>query len=195
MKIWLPGLLTLVLAGSALAAWPQATAVFNRNGRIPLGIESLRARPAGGTFYVVASAENPEFASMYRAKDRNGHDALFDANRTQVKFYPRHVEFRVTASSREKLVREPPFEVRENIKLDQLFTHISFRLKVFHGLDARYIEPGDVEEIGVPKSIAYNERIYRVGFDLGNLPITDRVVMEVLTPNGDRLCKFHLDLY
>jgi len=31
-------------------------------------------------------------------------------------------------------------------------------------------------------------------FDLGNVPIEDRVVLEVLAPSGERLCKFHLDL-
>jgi hypothetical protein len=40
----------------------------------------------------------------------------------------------------------------------------------------------------------YDERIYRIGFDMGKIPIQDRVVMEVLTPTGQRLCKFHLDL-
>jgi hypothetical protein len=43
--------------------------------------------------------------------------------------------------------------------------------------------------------VPYNERIYRIGFDLGKVPIDDRVVMEVISPTGERLCKFHLDLF
>jgi hypothetical protein len=46
----------------------------------------------------------------------------------------------------------------------------------------------------MPRHVPYNERIYRIGFQIGKVPIEDRVVMEVFSPSGERLCKFHLDL-
>ena len=46
----------------------------------------------------------------------------------------------------------------------------------------------------MPPDIPYDERVYQISFDIGRIPITDRVVLEVLSPSGERLCKFHLDL-
>jgi hypothetical protein len=48
--------------------------------------------------------------------------------------------------------------------------------------------------IGVPADIAYKERIYRVSVNLPRVPMSDRVVLEVFAPDGERICKFHLDL-
>ena len=194
MKIWVLGIVSTVLAASSMAA-PRAGALFNVNGRIPLGIESLRAQPDGVPFHLVASADNPAFIGMYSTRDKNGRRALYNADKTRVEFYPRRVIFRVTATSRGKLYDDPPFDVQESMSLNRLFTRIRFRLKVFHGLNYRYIPPLSVEVVGMPQSIDYNERIYRIGFDLKNVPISDRVVMEVIRPDGSRLCKFHLDLY
>jgi hypothetical protein len=65
---------------------------------------------------------------------------------------------------------------------------------VFHGLRQTIVEPAAVKMIGVPDDMPYDERIYRVAFDLGDVSLDDRIVLEVLTPSGERLCKFHLDL-
>jgi hypothetical protein len=194
LKIWVLGIVSLVLAVPSMAA-PRRRALYNMSGRIPLGVESLRAQPARVPFYLMASADNPAFIGMYRAKDKNGRKALFNADNTKVKFYPRHVTFRIMATARGKLYDDPPFDVHEGVKLDRLFTHIHFRLKVFHGLFYQYIQPTSVKEVGMPESIDYNERVYRIVFDLNKLPISDRVVIEVIQPDGSRLCKFHLDLY
>jgi hypothetical protein len=48
--------------------------------------------------------------------------------------------------------------------------------------------------IGVPSDISYDERIYRVTFNLNQMPITDRFVLEVRSPEGNRMAKFHFDL-
>lgn len=100
----------------------------------------------------------------------------------------------MTASSREKILDDYPFAIKEKLDTDDLFTRLHFRLKVFHGVEYRYIPPSFVELVGLPNDVRYNERIYRMGFELAKVPIEDRIVIEVLSPNGDRLCKFHLDL-
>jgi hypothetical protein len=61
-------------------------------------------------------------------------------------------------------------------------------------LQMREIQPDSVEMIGVPADIAYDERIYRVRFNVDQLPVTDRCVLEVLLPDGERLTRFHFDL-
>jgi hypothetical protein len=172
----------------------QLGPLYAANGRIPLGIESFRLEPAGSSFYLLASVENPEFDGLYRRGDRNQRARLFDANDKPVLFYPSRLQFRLTASSREKLIDDHPFDTRAKIALDDLITKLQFRVKVFHALEYRYIKPTYIENVGVPKEVPYNERIYRIGFDLGKVPIDDRVVMEVISPTGERLCKFHLDL-
>jgi hypothetical protein len=172
----------------------QTMPVYSINGRIPLGIESFRLQPAGQPFYLIASVENPEFQGLYRASDRNGRDRLFDSSDKRVLLYPTRVQFRLTASTREKLLGDKPFDTHEKIAMDDLLEKLQFRVKVFHALEYRYIKPAFIENVGVPKDVPYNERIYRIGFDLGKIPIEDRVVMEVISPDGQRLCKFHLDL-
>lgn len=172
----------------------QAGPLYSANGRIPLGIESFRLEPAGQPFYLMASAENPEFNGLYRHAAGNERQRLFDADDKPVLFYPSRVQFRLTASSREKLIDIRPFATHAKLSLDDLITRLQFRVKVFHALEYRYIKPAYIENMGVPKDVPYNERIYSIGFDLGKVPIDDRIVMEVISPTGERLCKFHLDL-
>lgn len=163
------------------------------NGRIPLGIESFRLEPGKQDFYLIASAESPTFAGMQRVVEGT-KDRLVTTNGKKVDFYPERVEFRVTASGRERILDDRPFETTDDISLNELFVKLRFRIKVFHGLEARHIEPAYFEDIGMPRDVPYDERIYRIGFNLGKIPIEDRVVMEVFSPAGARLCKFHLDL-
>jgi hypothetical protein len=163
------------------------------NGRIPLGIESFRLLPAKGDFYLMASAEDSGFIGMTRIMG-NEKGELVSSTGQKVKFYPEKIQFRLTASARERMIEERPFDATEKIGLEDLLTKLRFRLKIFHGLDARSIEPAFVDDIGMPKNVPYDERIYRIGFKLGKVPIEDRVVMEVYSPSGERLCKFHLDL-
>ncbi|MGZ4814500.1 MAG: hypothetical protein ACXVZV_03770 [Terriglobales bacterium] len=191
MKIFLPAILALCVVGSTAA---QTSHVFSVNGRIPLGIESFRLQPSGHEFYLMASAENPSFDGLYRTVDRKGHVRLFGPENEPVTFYPNRVQFRLTASAKEKLIEDRPYDTRAKLPVGDLLRQLRFRIKVFHALDYRYIKPTFVEDIGLPDSVPYDERIYRIGFDLGKIPIDDRIVMEVFSPTGERLCKFHLDL-
>jgi hypothetical protein len=184
----------IVVLALAIASGAQSGPLYNLNGRIPLGIESFKLEPAGQSFYLIASVENPAFVELYRVAGRNGRERLFDSSGKPVISYPSRMQFRVTASSREKLIDDHPFDTHVKIALADLITKLQFRLKVFHALEYRYIKPSFIENVGVPKDVPYNERIYRIGFDLGKIPIEDRVVMEVISPTGERLCKFHLDL-
>ena len=38
------------------------------------------------------------------------------------------------------------------------------------------------------------ERVYRINFNLDQIPVTNRFVLEILSPEGERLTRFHFDL-
>jgi hypothetical protein len=44
--------------------------------------------------------------------------------------------------------------------------------------------------IGVPADVPSDERIYRITLNNVRLPITDRLVVEILTPQGEVLTHF-----
>jgi hypothetical protein len=189
--------LLAVLLLSSLVTYPIGAEVrrvpVSINGRIPLGIESFRLEPSNNEFYLIASAEQRDFVGLQRVTDGD-KDRLVLRNGKQMTFYPEQVQFRLTASARERLVEEHPFPTKSSVSLPDFFIKLRFRLKVFHGLEYRYVQPSYVDDIGMPRDVPYDERIYRIGFNVGKVPIEDRVVMEVLSPTGERLCKFHLDL-
>ena len=109
--------------------------------------------------------------------------------------FPSRIEFRVTATSRveSNTTGDTPFPINAG-DLEPLLRSLRFRLKVFDGLHAASFSPAAVKMIGVPDDVPYNERVYRVAFDIGSVPTTQRMLLEVLTPEGERMCKFHLDL-
>jgi hypothetical protein len=193
-KLNVHGLAIGLVLMAALASSAQMLRIpISINNRIPLGIESFRLQPGNQSFYLLASAEDPTFIGLRRVTVGN-HDNLVANDGKVVHFYPKRVQFRLTASARDKIFDDPPFDTDLKLPLDQLLIKLRFRMKIFHGLAYRYVQPSYVENIGMPSDIPYNERIYRIGFVVGQVPIEDRIVMEVLAPSGERLCKFHLDL-
>jgi hypothetical protein len=69
------------------------------------------------------------------------------------------------------------------------------RVKVFQGLNAYEIEPANVELIGMPANIPYNERIYRATFHLNHVPSDARLMLEIFDSKQERISRFHLALY
>jgi hypothetical protein len=46
----------------------------------------------------------------------------------------------------------------------------------------------------MPADLPYDERVYRINVDAGNLPITDRMVVEIFSPQGELLTHFPFSL-
>jgi hypothetical protein len=44
--------------------------------------------------------------------------------------------------------------------------------------------------IGMPPDVPYDERVYRINVNARNLPITDRLVVEIFSPHGELLTHF-----
>ena len=170
------------------------TASIRYQARVPLGWESFKVRSSGICFYLLGTVESPKFDGWQKVtvKDRSH---LYDASGQPVRVYPEEMQFRITASAREKLLENQPFTIASAIPMNDYLLHLRFRLKVFHGVEWRIVRPASVEAIGMPAEVSYDERIYRIRFNLGRIPIDDRIVLEVFSPTGERLSKFHVDLF
>ena len=167
---------------------------------IPLGSEmfsfSSHQKDERATFYVMASAQNREFEGEQLCMDGE-HHVLRNATGTPVQSYPREVHFRISVSQREGYSPlDSPFPVdSRGSTFNEFISKLKFEMRIFHALKARIVKPTTVTHIGIPPDVPANERVYEVTFDLGDVPISDRIVMHVLTGEGERLAKFNFDLY
>ncbi len=172
---------------------PSPTVEFVYHSLIPLGVETFSVKPWNAVLTILASAENPEFegwrAELYQTRRR-----LLDGAGRPVRYYPDQVEFRILLSTRSHLLGDDPFPLRATLPINDYLKQVRFRMKIFHGLRQTIVPASSVTMIGVPEAIPYNERIYSISFDLDDIPMSDRIILEVLAPSGERLCKFHLDL-
>jgi hypothetical protein len=184
------------LAGSGIAsspATPSSDVEYVYHSLIPLGSDAFLVQPWNSVLTVLASVENPHFEG-WRREMSGGRRRLVNASGQPVSHYPEHLEFRVSTGTLSKMTDAPPFPMRTSLSTNDYLLNLRFRLKIFHGLRQTLVMPESTAMIGVPADIAYDERIYRVSFDLDEVSTDDRVVLEVLAPSGERLCKFHLDL-
>jgi hypothetical protein len=161
---------------------------------LPLGSAPLSLKPAGSSLTLMATAESPLFEGWHRTV-RNNRRRVLDAACTAVRAFPETIRFRVTASARADRVL--PFDRPDPISgtdPETWLKKLSFRLKIFDGLDARELEPTAIKNLGMPPDVPYDERIYVVAFELKDVPVSDRLVLEVFAPDGTRVARFHLEL-
>jgi hypothetical protein len=187
-------LLPMAQAGAADASPSAQKTLVEFHSVLPLGEEPLILEPQHKFFAVFASAESPEFAAL-RVAPEGAHTELLRADGSVLQRFPATMSFRVTATSRVdgNITGDAPFPVSGS-DLEPLLRSLRFRLKIFDGLQITSFTPVAVRMIGVPADVPYNERVYRVSFAIGDVPISQRMLLEVLGPDGERLCKFHLDL-
>ena len=188
--------LAATLVASGLAAAPGS--VNFRYGSAfhtitPSGYNIVQLSPSGSTVELLALVECPEIEGMKQVSEGlNAH--VVSAQGVPVYHFPRHFSFRVTATLR-KLIPEPPDLIISTEEDPQQFLlHLKFRLKAYNALRMHPIEPESVSIIGVPQDIAYDERVFRVQFDVDNLPVTDRVILETVSPEGETLSHFPFGL-
>ncbi len=191
---------TFLLWATALAVWAQVPNSDNPNGvfwmktPLPLGAEQINLRPSGKHFLVLACIEDQRFNRLQVSRVRQS-PFVIDAAGNVWKNYPDEVTFRVTATALDsEIVQADSVNVDEAGDLNSFLLGLRFRLRSFRGLRMKEVRPSTVKLIGVPADIAYEERVYRVSFDTGTFPVDDRLVMEVLSPKGQLLTRFHLEL-
>ena|SRR5689334_7892460 len=160
---------------------------------VPLGMDLLQLQPSGKILSLLASATCPDLEGVKRVPAAR-NVSLTDASGQPVRYFPRQVDFRVSITA-DAVEQDPdPEPIESQLTADQFMLGLKFRLKVFRGLDSFTIEPDNVEQIGAPPDASANQRIYIAHFTLGKMPATDRVMLEVLSPSGERVSRFHLEL-
>jgi hypothetical protein len=184
----------LQLAGSAEGpkSGPPPTMLFH--SPLPLGADGYLLRPLNRKFYLMASADNPEFDQCRVTRVHLG-GTVVGADGTQMRHYPQQLTFRVTASAIESDILSSDIDlVNYSGDLNSFLLGMHFRLKVYRGLKVSVIKPERVHLIGVPADQPFEERVYKVAFDTNDLPLDARLVLEVTGPEGERLSRFHLEV-
>jgi hypothetical protein len=187
---------------SAQLAWPQSKPVSDDDSNevywykapLPLGADGFRLEPAGREFYVLSCIEDRRFNRLQVSRVRKS-PFVIDASGDVWKTYPSEVTFRVTATAMDPgSLKSDIDKINEPGDLNSFLLGLHFRLKVFEGLNMRMIKPIAIHMIGVPSDVPFDERVYRVSFETGDFPVDARLVMEVLSPGGKLLSRFHLEL-
>jgi hypothetical protein len=160
---------------------------------MPAGYSVVQLKPSGAILSLLGLIECPEVEGLQQISQ--GLNAKVMSPQGEVlKQFPQHFSFRITASLRKTLIDGPDRIVTTEEEPKQLLLKLGFRLKIYDGLDMHEIGPESVTMIGVPADIAYDERVFRVSFDVGELPVTDRMILEVTSPEGEGLTHFPFGL-
>ena len=160
---------------------------------IPAGYDVLVLEPSGTNLSLIGLVECPELEGAQHVS-QGINASMISASGGRMKNFPRHFSFRVTASLRKILLDQPASTVEVPDDPRELLLRLRFRVKAYNGLQMREVFPVTVQHIGMPADIPYDERVYRVGVSIGDVPITDRFVIEILTPEGELLTHFPFSL-
>ena len=156
----------------------------------PAGVTVIQLNPSGAQLALLALIECPEIEGAQHVAE--GLKAtIVSADGVPLKHFPRDFSFRITASLRKTVLEPPESTIVTGEEPRQFLLKLGFRLKIYDGLDMREVEPKTVTLIGVPSDIAYDERVFRLTFDVGGeLPLSDRLILEALSPQGESLTHF-----
>lgn len=191
----------LLMLGLAGPAQDMTNSEFVFHSVVPLGVEAIVLQPAKTRIALLATAECPGLEGVRRVfwqSEEQGDGGLtgkvYGKNGKPMTYFPRRISFRVTATAREKLVELEPFDVNSNMDLNQYLLGLTFKLRAYHGINARDLKPTRIQVLGPPANVPYDARSFRVHFDLDKVRVEDRLVLELWSPDGQRLAKFHLEL-
>ncbi len=159
----------------------------------PTGYEVISLDPSGATVTLMAVVDCPEIDGAQQVSQGEHAKIVASSGATLTRF-PRRFSFRVTATLRRIVIDGPSSSLTTQDNPRQLLLRLGFRLKIYNGLRMQEMAPESVEMIGVPADVAYDERVFRVNFDVGDRPVTDRFVLEVFSPEGERMARFHFEL-
>jgi hypothetical protein len=183
--------LLLIVAGFALVAvaksTPKQTSGLHSN--MPAGYDVMVLMPSKAVLSLIGLIECPELEGAQHVAE-GSHKRLISSEGETIKEFPQRFSFRITASLRKVFLEEPKISVDVVDDPQQLLLKLKFRIRAYNGLDVREIQPQSIEMIGMPADVPYDERVYRINIDAGNLPITDRLVVEIFSPQDKLLTHF-----
>jgi hypothetical protein len=183
--------LLLIVAGFALVAvaksTPKQTSGLHSN--MPAGYDVMVLMPSKAVLSLIGLIECPELEGAQHVAE-GSHKRLVSSEGETIKEFPQRFSFRITASLRKVFLEEPKISVDVADDPQQLLLKLKFRIRAYNGLEVREIQPQSIEMIGMPADVPYDERVYRINIDAGNLPITDRLVVEIFSPQDKLLTHF-----
>jgi hypothetical protein len=185
----------LVLAGIGLAAFAGTPLQRGPGLRsaMPAGYDVVVLKPSGANLSLMGLIECPELEGAQHISEGSNRK-LIAADGSAIKAFPQRFSFRITASLRKVVVDGPVASVDVADDPQELLLKLKFRIRAYTGLEVREILPESIEMIGMPADVPYDERVYRVKVNADNLSITDRLVIEILSPQGERLTHFPFSL-
>jgi len=173
----------VAVAGTPLRTGPGL------HSAMPAGYEVVVLKPSHATLSLMGLIECPELeGAQHVSQGLNAQ--LISAKGAPIRKFPPVFSFRITASLRKVVLDGPISSVQVADDPRELLLRLGFRIRVYDGLKTREIAPESVEMIGMPAYVPYDERIYRIKVNAGNLPITDRFVIEIVSPQGELLTHF-----
>jgi hypothetical protein len=184
----------LASAGSPLHAGdpPSADPIVAHTYQsvVPLGSDAILLQPTKQLVYVVVSAGSQALEGVQRM-GRDTYALLRTSAGQPLSHYPDYVDFVVSASLVKKLLLDfPPYKVETALSPADYLSQLQFQVRIYRGLHVREVKPALVRiETSDDRSLTY-----RVSFAMRDVPIEDRVVLEVLDPEGQRLSKFYMGL-
>lgn len=190
----------LLACFAMLSVAPNAVSAQNKRGPekigtlVPLGIEMTNVEPSNTPLNLLVAAISPEFETWSRVIEDN-RKIVYSANGARVERFPKQLKFRVTASTRalRNFAVNPGYPVRAEGEMNDFLLKLAFKLRVFRALESRAFEPTAVELIGMPADVQYDERVWIVTFEADDVLLSDRVFLDLLTPDGSRISKFYLE--
>lgn len=187
--------LLLIVAGLAVvaAARNSPKPMSGVRSNMPAGYAVMVLKPSKATLSLMGLIECPELEGAQHVAE-GSHRKLVSADGATIRQFPQRFSFRITASLKKIFIEGPDSSVDVPGDPQELLLKLKFRVRAYNGLESREIEPQSIEMIGVPADVPYDERVYRINVDTGNLPITDRVIIEILSPQGELLTHFPFSL-
>ena len=186
----LSGLL-LIIAGFAFAAAaknsPKPMPSLRPN--MPAGYDIMLLKPSKATLSLIGLIECPELEGAQQVAE-GLHKKLVSADGSTIKEFPQRFSFRITASLKKVFLDSPVTSIALPDDPHKLLLNLKFRVRAYNALQVREIVPQSIELIGMPADVPYDERVYRINIDAGKLPITDRLVVEIFSPEGELLTHF-----
>jgi hypothetical protein len=160
---------------------------------VPAGYEIIQLQPSGAVVSLLGLVECPEIeGAQHVAEGLQSRIQL--ANGAELRHFPRRFSFRVTASLRKTVIDPPSSSLSVSQDPAEFLLGLRFKLRAYNALVSTEMNPESVSMIGVPADIPYDERVFRVSFDVGDRAVTDRFVLEIYSSTGERLGRFSFEL-
>ncbi|MGC2694726.1 MAG: hypothetical protein WA738_02960 [Candidatus Angelobacter sp.] len=185
--------LILAICSIAAAARSALQSGQGMHSATPAGYDVVVLKPSGITIALMGLIECPELeGAQHIAAGSNAK--LLSADGETMKTFPNHFSFRITATLQKVSHQDAADTLQFRGDPRDLLLKLRFRVKAYSGLRMREIIPESIDLIGMPADVPYNERVYRVTIKNTKMAITDRVVIEILSPQGETMTHFPFNL-